>query len=237
MVMFRSVLFFLIFSFATILHATVSLIVSPFLGLPKRFRFVVLLNHFVIWWFRIACGVRYEIEGLDNLPKDRPFIIVSNHQSEWETFYLQTVVSPLCTVLKKELLRIPFFGWALGLINPIAIDRSLKTNALKQIISQGKERIGEGVSVLIFPEGTRVNPGEESRFSKTGALLSRKTGAPLVPVAHNAGERWPARGFLKRPGVLRLIVGPVIEPEGLTTTELYQASTNWIESHREVMKD
>ncbi len=234
---FRSVVFFLVFSIATIVHSCTSLVVSLFLPYPQRFRYVVLLNHFVIWWFRVACGVRYEIEGLDNLPKGRPFVIVCNHQSQWETFYLQTVVAPLCTVLKKELLKIPFFGWALQLIKPIAIDRSLKTNALKQIVSQGKERIGEGVSVLIFPEGTRVHPNAESKFSKTGAFLAATAGVPIVPVAHNAGERWPPKGILKNPGVLRLKIGAAIEAEGRTTDELHQISTAWIVSQREVMKD
>jgi 1-acyl-sn-glycerol-3-phosphate acyltransferase len=233
----RSVLFLIVFNLVTVFHATLSLLVAPFLRYPQRFRFVVLLNHFVVWWFRVACGVRYEIEGLENLPKGRAFIIVCNHQSQWETFYLQTVVTPLCTVLKKELLSIPFFGWALALINPIAIDRSLKTNALKQIVSQGKERIAAGVSVLIFPEGTRVEPGSDSKFSKTGAFLAKNTGTPVVPVAHNAGERWPKRGLIKKPGVLRLVVGEAIESKNRSTDELYQISTAWIESQREVLKD
>jgi 1-acyl-sn-glycerol-3-phosphate acyltransferase len=229
----RSALFVLIFTLATVFHSTLCLLLLPWLPVKRRFRFVILLNRFVIWWFSVACGVKYEIEGLENLPVDGNGVLVSNHQSEWETFYLQIIVSPLCTVLKKELLRVPFFGWGLALINPIAIDRSASTNALKQIMQQGRDKLEQGFWVLIFPEGTRVKPGERKKFSKTGAVLAEKSGLPLVPVAHNAGEIWPAKGFRKNSGVLRVVVGEPIDPAGRNVSELYQESTEWIESTRQ----
>lgn len=229
----RSVLFFLVFAVATVLHSSLCLLVLPLMPLRKRFKFAILLNRFVIWWFGLACGVKYRIEGLENLPSNGAGILISNHQSEWETFYLQIIISPLCTVLKKELLLVPFFGWALALIKPIAIDRKARTGALKQILQQGVEKLSKGFWVLIFPEGTRVAPGEKRRFAKTGALLAQKTGLPIVPIAHNAGELWPARGFLKNPGELRLVIGKPIAPEGRGVDELYSESTHWIESTRD----
>lgn len=225
----RSAVFLLVFGLATLIHSMVCLLILPFLPMTRRFRFAILLNRFVVCWFSLACGVRYEIKGLENLDGIETGIIVSNHQSEWETFYLQTVVSPLCTVLKKELLRVPFFGWALALINPIAIDRKLKTGALKQIVQQGSEKLVTGFWVLIFPEGTRVAHGRRARFSKTGALLAFETGCPIIPVVHNAGKIWPAKGFAKYPGVLRLEFGAPIFPEGRSVEELHGESSQWIE--------
>ena len=229
----RSTLFLVVFGFATLLHSMVCIILLPWLAVPHRFKIAILLNRFVIWWFGFCCGVRYQIEGIANLPQDGVAILVSNHQSEWETFYFQILVSPLCTVLKKELLWVPFFGCALALIKPIAIDRKSRTGALKQILQQGAEKLKQGFWVLIFPEGTRVNPGERRKFSKTGALLAEQTGRPVVPVAHNAGEIWPARGFLKNSGVLHLVIGAPIDPNGRTVNEIYQQSTEWIETTRD----
>lgn len=229
----RSILFFIIFLAVTIIHSVLSLLVAPFISGQKRFRFVRLLNYFVIWWFGVCCGVRYRIEGLEHLANIESGILMSNHQSEWETFYLQTLVSPLCTVLKKELLRIPFFGWALALIKPIAIDRQLRSSALKQIVEQGTRKLQDGFWVLIFPEGTRVEPGRHKKFSKTAALLAVETGKPIIPIAHNAGKCWPGKGFLKRSGVLQVIVGPPIYPQGKGIDELYVQSRDWVESNRD----
>lgn len=229
----RSILFYIVFLLATLVHSSLCLLVSPFISGHKRFRFVRLLNYFVIWWFGVCCGVRYRIEGLDNLSGVEAGILVSNHQSEWETFYLQTLVSPLCTVLKKELLMIPFFGWALALIKPIAIDRRLRVSALKQIVEQGTQKLQDGFWVLIFPEGTRVQPGRQKKFSKTAALLAMETGRPIIPVAHNAGQCWPGKGFLKHSGILRVVVGPPIYPQGKGLDELYAQSRDWVELNRD----
>ena len=229
----RSILFNAVFHTTLISYSALCLIVCPWMPLRRRFAFSIQINRFVIWWFRICCGVRYEFHGLEKLPKDSGAVILCNHQSEWETFFLQVAVSPLCTVLKKELLRIPFFGWALALIKPIAIDRSTPKGALKQIVQQGKVKLKNDFSVLIFPEGTRVKPGENRKFAKTGALLAKEARALLVPVAHNAGHCWPPRGFIKYPGVIRLEVGDPIDPADKSIDELAQISSQWIQQRRD----
>lgn len=229
----RSLLFFVVFCIAVFGFSLLCMFVFPFLSLRKRFRFGISLNHFVVWWFGFCCGVRYQIEGKENLPKDGNGVLISNHQSEWETFYLQIAVFPLCTVLKKELLRIPLFGWALAMIKPIAIDRNKKANALKQVAEQGAAKLAQGFWVLIFPEGTRMEAGVLGRYSKTGALLAAKSGKPLIPVLHNAGEHWPKNGFIKRPGVLKVVIGPAIDPQGKSAAQLHEISSQWIEANRD----
>ena len=224
----RSLLFSIVFYLAVVLHGLLCMLVLPFLSLPKRFEFTILLNRFVMWWFSVACGVHYKIDGGENLPARGGAVLVCNHQSTWESFYLQTLVSPLCTVLKKELLRIPVFGWALAMIKPIAIDRSVRTGAIRQIIQQGKVKLQEGFWVLIFPEGTRLSYGERKKFSKTGAYLAKESEAPIIPLVHDAGACWPTKGFLKYPGTITVVIGPAIESRGKTVDEVHQETSQWM---------
>ncbi len=225
----RSALFAGIMFIGTILYAVICLVFFSFLPFKQRFPAVVLLNRFLLWAARIVCGVRCEIEGLEHLPKTGGYVVVANHQSEWETFFLQTLISPLSTVLKKELLKIPFFGWALALLRPIAIDRSARSGALKQILKQGKARLKDGVPVLIFPQGTRVKIGEVGRFNKGGAMLACSAKVPVVTIVHNGASCWPSKSFLKYPGTIRLVIGPVIETEGRSVEEVHQQSKAWLE--------
>ena len=176
----------------------------------------------------MLCGVKVEIIGREHINKDRPVVLVANHQSEWETYVLQVLMAPVSTVLKKELLSVPFFGWGLRMVQPIAIDRSKRTNALKQIMSQGKERLEDGRSVLIFPEGTRTKPTEEKEFNKGAAMLATSAKVPILPVVHNAGYAWPSKSFFKNPGSIRMVIGPVIESEGKKTSELHDEMTTWM---------
>ncbi|MCV2404062.1 1-acyl-sn-glycerol-3-phosphate acyltransferase [Marinomonas sp. C2222] len=198
--------------------------------LPKNARQPVLNLHNkgLLFIFRVACGVKVEVVGLENINKARPSVLVANHQSEWETYILQVLFAPISTVLKKELLSVPFFGWGLRMVQPIAIDRSQRTNALKQIISQGKERIEDGRSVLIFPEGTRIAPNEEQAFNKGAAMLATSANAPILPVVHNAGYTWPGRRWRKFPGSIRVVIGPVIESEGKKTSALHEEMDTWM---------
>ncbi|OMH28416.1 1-acyl-sn-glycerol-3-phosphate acyltransferase [Motiliproteus sp. MSK22-1] len=225
----RAMLFSGVFLPVTVLYALLSLLFFSWLPFNLRFLGVTGINHFFLWWGKVVCGVRYEVVGLDNLPKSGGYVILANHQSEWETFFLQVATGPLSTVLKKELLKIPFFGWALALLKPIAIDRSERSGALKQILKQGKERLKSGIPVLIFPQGTRVKAGQLGRFNKGGAMLACSAKVPVVTIAHNAGEFWPSKSFLKYPGVIKVVIGPVIDTQGGSVDEIHQQSKDWLE--------
>ncbi|MEL0638320.1 MULTISPECIES: lysophospholipid acyltransferase family protein [Marinomonas] len=223
-----STIFFVYYMLSTVFFG----VLAPFATvlLPKDYRQPVLNQHNkgLLFVFRILCGVKIEIIGREHINKNRPVVLVANHQSEWETYVLQVLMAPVSTVLKKELLSVPFFGWGLRMVQPIAIDRSKRTNALKQIMSQGKERLEDGRSVLIFPEGTRTKPTETKEFNKGAAMLATSAKAPILPVVHNAGYAWPSKSFFKFPGSIRLVIGPVIESEGKKTSELHNEMEQWM---------
>ncbi|HSH49167.1 MAG TPA: lysophospholipid acyltransferase family protein [Halomonas sp.] len=225
----RSTVFYIGYFAAMLVCGALFLPPSPFLPLRSRYRLLNLYNHFIVAWFRMACGVRYEISGLERLPPG-PCVLLSNHQSEWETVYLQLLKPPVCTVLKRELLNIPIFGWGLRLLHPIALDRSRPARAMRQVLSQGVQRLQEGLSVLIFPEGTRVAPGQRRRYNKSGAVIACRAGVPVVPVAHNAGERWPPHSWVKQPGMLRMVVGEAIDTAGRSPEEVLAEAESWIEA-------
>ena len=150
----RSFVFYIGFYASIFFHSAVCVIVCPLLSVKRRFAFVTLVTRFITWWLRITCKINVNVKGYENIITDQTYIVMCNHQSAWETFFLQTLFSPLSTVLKEELMRIPLFGRALRFLKPIAINRSQRFKAFKQLISQGKDRLKEGISVLIFPEGT-----------------------------------------------------------------------------------
>ena len=232
----RSVIFYIGYFGAMLLIGVFCLPIAPFLPLAGRYRLLNLYNHFLMVWFRVACGVRYEIEGRENLP-DGPCVIQANHQCEWETVFLQVMKPPVCTVLKQELLRFPIFGWALRLLHPIALDRSRPARAMKQVLTQGVVRLQGGLSVLIFPEGTRVEPGVRKRYNKSGSVIACRAGVPVLPVAHNAGERWPGRHWVKRPGVLRVRIGAPITTDGKTSDNVNAEVEAWIETQLQEISD
>ncbi|KPQ25058.1 MAG: 1-acyl-sn-glycerol-3-phosphate acyltransferase [Halomonas sp. HL-48] len=225
---FRSVVFYAGYFAALFIIGALFLPIAPFLPLAGRYRLLNVYNYFLMFWFRIACGVRYDIQGAHHLPEG-PCVIQANHQSEWETVFLQVMKPPVCTVLKQELLLIPVFGWGLRLLRPISLDRSKPARAMKQVLTQGVARLGTGLSVLIFPEGTRVEPGERKRYNKSGSVVACRAGVPVLPVAHNAGERWPGRHWVKRPGVLRVRIGEPIPTAGRTSDEVLADVEAWIE--------
>jgi 1-acyl-sn-glycerol-3-phosphate acyltransferase len=224
----RSVIFAVLQTALTIFFSVVALFSLPF-SVHTRYRLITGYNHIVIWLARGVLGIRYVVEGLEHLPK-QPAIILAKHQSAWETVAFLFLFPPVSPVIKQELLNVPFFGWAFRLLNPIAIDRGAGREALKQIVRQGKERLESGFWVLVFPEGTRVAPGEKGRYGIGGSWLAAETGAPIVPVAHNAGEVWPKNAFIKRPGTITVRIGPVMPTEGKTAAELTRAVEAWIET-------
>lgn len=201
------------------------------LAAPYRFRYSVVTswNRVSIWWMRFVCGVRFEIIGADNVP-DGPYVVLAKHQSDWETLFLQYYFAPLSTILKKELLRIPFFGWGLASLRPIAIDRSNPREAIRQLKRLGLQRIEEGNNVLVFPEGTRMAVGEAGNYARGGADIACSAGVPILPVAHNAGECCPARSYLKHAGKVTVSIGKPIETTGKTSRELTQEVKTWIEN-------
>lgn len=227
MILLRSLLFNLGMMIATVV---VALPVPLLLPLPQRARYAYISQwgRFVIWWLRVTCGLDYRVEGSENIPAG-PAVILAKHQSAWETIAFQRIFPPQTWVLKRSLLWIPLFGWGLAFTRPVAIDRSAGKKALRQVVEQGKDRLRHGLWMVIFPEGTRVAPGVRGRYAIGGALLAKEAGVPVVPVAHNAGEYWPKRGFLKRPGTITVSIGPVIEPDGRTAAEINRAAETWIE--------
>lgn len=224
----RSLLFAVLQAALTTLFSVVALFSFPF-SAPVRYRLITGYNHIVIWLARWVLGIRYVVEGLENLPK-QPSIILAKHQSAWETVAFLFLFPPVSPVIKQELLNVPFFGWAFRMLSPIAIDRGAGREALKQIVTRGGEKLAQGFWVLVFPEGTRVAPGEKGRYGIGGGWLAAETGAPIVPVAHNAGEVWPKNAFIKRPGTVTVRIGPVIDSAGKSAAELTRAVEAWIET-------
>lgn len=222
-----STLFFIYVLFSTPIVG-VAILGGFFLPFRLRYKFADIWIDCLLYMLKLCCGLRYEVEGLENVPQDRAAIILSKHQSAWETIALRQIISPQTAVLKKSLLQIPFGGWALATLRPIAIDRSNQKEALKMLLEQGEARLQEGLFVLIFPEGTRVAPGAYKKFNAGGAMLANKTGFPVIPLAHNAGEFWPRNSFLKYPGVIQVKIGPVILTENKTTKDINAEAEAWI---------
>lgn len=178
---------------------------------------------------KYLCRLDYQVEGREHLPKGAA-IILAKHQSAWETIAFQQIFPPQTWVLKRELMWIPLFGWALALTRPIAIDRGAGRKAVEEVITQGRDRLQSGIWVVVFPEGTRVAPRTRKRYAMGGAALAAETGYPVVPVAHNAGSFWLRRGFLKKPGTVRVAIGPTIDPRGRKPEEIIRQAEEWIES-------
>ncbi|MGB1236575.1 MAG: lysophospholipid acyltransferase family protein [Pseudomonadales bacterium] len=226
----RALLYYGAFYPATIIYSLLCLCIAKWLPFEPRFRFVTTLNFFYIFWLRVCCGVKVDIQGRENLPAQGAYVAIANHQSEWETIYFQTLIRPQCIVLKQELLKIPFFGWALALLDPIAIDRSQRRGALKQLLGQGKDRLEKGIPVIIFPQGTRLPAGEFGKFNKGGAMLAASAEVPLVPMVHNAGLFWPGKSFLKKPGTITLRIGKPVASVERSVDEIHTESVDWMKA-------
>ena len=226
--LFRSALFLFL---AVLITAPTGLLVTLAVVLPMRWRFRII----AVWrtLFMGLCaqvlGLRYRVIGRENIPT-APSVVLSKHQSAWETVGLQDIFPPQVFVLKRSLLLIPFMGWAFAAIKMISIDRKAGKDALRQVIDQGCERLKAGYWVVIFPEGTRVAPGEKRRFKTGGAHLAIASGALLVPVAHNAGEFWARNAFVKKPGLITVSIGPAIDPRGKTAEEVNALAEQWIDA-------
>jgi 1-acyl-sn-glycerol-3-phosphate acyltransferase len=188
----------------------------------------------ILGWARVSCGIGYEVSGWENVP-DRPVVLMAKHQSAWETIFMQAKFPPQCWVVKRELLWLPFVGWSLIVIRAIAIDRKSGHSARDQIVEQGARRIAQGMWISIFPEGTRIAPGKRGRYGIGGALLATRTGTPILPIAHNAGEYWPRYAFRKHPGRVKVVIGPLIQTQGRDVISVNNEVEGWIEGQMRVI--
>lgn len=229
MLAFRGLVFtILMYAAALVLSATEFLVIWA----PHRVKWAVAVAwaRFTLWAGSVVCGMDVTTEGQENIP-DEPAVFLIKHTTAMETYWQIAALPPHAWVLKRELLWLPVFGWALGVVmKSIAIDRQAHRSAVKQVIEQGKQRLAAGISVSIFPEGTRMPPGETKRFGISGAALAEAAGCKVVPVAHNAGDLWPKRGLRKFPGKIRFIIGPPIDATAQAPKETNAIAQEWIES-------
>jgi len=229
----RSALFAAALVLITPVYALIALATFP---LPRMVRYRVISgwSRLIMQLSKTLLRIDWRVEGRENLP-GRPAVILSKHQSAWETMAFQLIFPPQVHVLKRELLWIPFFGWGLALMSPIAIDRSRGVAALRAIARRGRERLAQGFWVIVFPEGTRVAPGERREYQLGGAWLAAAAAAPVVPVAHNAGLFWPRNAFLKRPGTVTVRIGPAIDTAQRDPKTINSMAEQWIEEQQKAL--
>ena len=223
----RSLAFWIIFPVSLVIFATL-LLFTVFFSLNTRWQLVQVWVHFILWWLKITCKLSHEVQGSENITPNAG-IVFSKHQSTWETIALQQIFPIQVWVAKRELMWIPFFGWGLALMKCIHIKRGTGKAAVKQLVRQGQARLDEGIWIVIFPEGTRIPAGQKGRYRVGGAVLADQTGYPIIPVAHNAGEYWPRRSFIKRPGVIQVRIGAPIDPAGKSAQQILDEASTWIE--------
>jgi 1-acyl-sn-glycerol-3-phosphate acyltransferase len=207
-------------------YSILALLTFP-LSRHTRYRIITRWTRLMVSCAERICGIRYRVLGAENIPSG-PSIILSNHESAWETLAFQVIFPPQVWVVKRELLWIPFLGWGLAMLSPIAIDRRSGTRALKQTLTQGRERLAQGFSIVVFPEGTRNAPGATGAFQGGGAWLAAHSRAPVVPVAHNAGRCWPRKAFIKHAGTITVSIGPVVPSAGRKASEIMRDVERWI---------
>jgi 1-acyl-sn-glycerol-3-phosphate acyltransferase len=228
----RSLVFAVYQALVTVVYA---LLVLAMFWLPPRprFRFISVWCRLSLWGARWICGIRHQAVGTENIPSGvgmAPHIVMSKHSSTWETLALHMFFPPLAFVAKKELLSLPFFGWAFALASPITIDRKAGTDAMHQMVAQGHERFDQGFWIVVYPEGTRIRAGTRAKYKTGGARLAIALGVPIVPVAHNAGYLWPKGIFGKRPGTLTISFGKPIASAGKSPQALATEVETWIEA-------
>ncbi|MDG6774804.1 lysophospholipid acyltransferase family protein [Thiomicrorhabdus sp. ZW0627] len=213
---------------------TVSMILFSVLGqftrpfsFQTRYAFMHYWARFCLTWLRWTCGLRYKVHGMEHVDETQPGLILSRHESAWETLAFQQIFPRQAYVLKRELLKIPFFGWGMKLLHPIAIDRSAGRQALNQLLSEGQARLKQGDWIVLFPEGTRMPPGQIGKINVGGAMLAKKVNCPIYLVAHNAGSYWPKNSFIKRPGLIEMHISPPLDVSEMSVAEINQAIEDW----------
>ena len=224
----RSLAFWVVFPVSIVIYVALLIVLLP-LSHKQRWALVQSWVNFILWWLKVTCRLTHEVQGAEHIG-DHPGIVLAKHQSTWETVALQAIFPRQVWVGKRELMWIPVFGWGLALMKCIAIKRGTGRAAINQLITKGKVRLDEGNWVVIFPEGTRIPPGKRGRYRIGGAVLAEQTGYPIIPVAHNAGEYWPRRSFIKRPGVIQVRIGPPISSDGKSAQQILDEAASWIEA-------
>ena len=228
--MLRPAAFYIGYTLATIVWGSLGTVFGWLLPYRARFRVIIgCWTGFCLWWLKVTCGIRHRVEGMEHVPEE-PCVVLCRHESTWETLFLQQLFQPQATLIKRELLHIPFFGWAFRTLRPIAIDRRQQRKALRTLIHEGKARLDNGIWVVLFPEGTRMPAGQTGRFQPGGAALAAASGAPVLVVAHNAGSVWPAHAFRKRPGEVRVLIGEPVLTAGRSSKEIQAECTAVFES-------
>ncbi len=222
-------LLFTVYLFVSTPFFSLLIVLSALFGYRVRFALALGWAHSNLWLLGALCGLHYVVEGAENIPADN-HISMWKHSSSWETIAQMTVFPPQSWVFKRELMWLPFVGWALWLMKPIAIDRGAGHAAVNQVLEQGKRLLDAGQWIVIFPEGTRMPPGQTRKYGISGALLATDTGRKIIPVAHDAGYYWPRRGLLKKPGTIRVVIGPAIEAHGDAPRALNERVQRWIEA-------
>lgn len=231
----RSTFFWMLF-FPGVLTAAILVTMSYFMPIEFRVWILKCWIGFTLCSLAVLCGLRYQIEGLENITSDG-IIVMSKHSSTWETIALQRFFGPLVWVVKRELTWIPFFGWALTSMEAIALNRGTGRKAINQLINESKTRMDKGRTLILFPEGTRVLPMQHKPFKIGGAIVSQRTGYSVLPIAHNAGEFWPRHSWIKWPGTIKVVIGKPISPEGKTPDQIIKEVGSWITAECERISD
>ncbi|PCJ87731.1 MAG: 1-acyl-sn-glycerol-3-phosphate acyltransferase [Thiotrichaceae bacterium] len=224
----RAFLYQITFLLSVIVLGTL-IILFFFRSVDFRLKIVKSWSSLNLWLLKVICKLDFVLEGSEHLTEQNA-IVLCKHQSTWETIALNNIIPLGRWVFKRELLFIPFFGWALALTSPICINRSAGRKAASQIVSKGTRILQQGKWLIIFPEGTRAKPGTEKKYKIGGALLAEKSGYPVLPIAHNAGEFWPKHSFIKWPGTITISIGPMINTENKTAREILSETHEWIET-------
>ena len=233
MILVRSLVYFVLMMLSVGVFGLVILAGAIFMPVSFADRWSSRWGRTNLWLQARICGLHYRVRGLDNLP-ETPCIVMSKHQSAWETIALRGILPPAQSwVLKQELMRLPVFGQGLRAVKSIAIDRSAGRRSVLQVVREGTDRLNEGRWVIIFPEGSRTAPGTRRKYGLGGAVLAERSEAPVVPIAHNAGVFWRRRGVKKYPGTIDVVVGRPIDSRGRKATAIMQDVEAWIEGQQE----
>jgi len=220
---------FTVLLFVSVVPFSIAAILARPFGADASYAVAMVWAHTILWLCKVLCGLHYAVEGREHIP-DRNCVVFLKHSSAYETI-AQWVLFPRQTwVLKRELMWAPFLGWALFCLSPIAINRGAGRAAVEQVLQQGTTRLRDGLWVMIFPEGTRVRAGESRRYGVSGTLLAQQSNTVILPIAHDAGDYWPRRGLRKRPGTIRFVIGPAVDPAGREPREVNAQIQAWVEA-------